>query len=480
MDKARALALLSKRKVKTAPPFNIEDILFGEQLGFVRDPARFATAVCSVRAGKSVACAVDLMHTAVSMPGTTGLYITLTRSAAKRIVWPELLRLNRQYKLGGVPNIAELSIAFPSGSMIYLGGANTEAEIEKYRGLSNVAVTYCDESQAMRGHIQPLVDDVLVKRLYDTNGRCRLIGTPGMIPSGYFYDASQSKSWSHHKWSLHQNPHIQRKSGLSVDQLIAQDCERKGVTIDHPSIQRECFGRWVLDESSLVLHYVEEKNDFKTLPTRQWSYLMGIDVGFVDADAVVVLAYSDDDSTTYLVHEEVVAKQDLTSLVTTVKKLQERYGVGRTVIDEGGLGKKLAEEMRVRWGISVEPAEKTRKFENLALLNDAMRRGDFKASKDSRFAADCMEMEIDRDRSKPDRMVISNKNHSDVIDAVLYAFKMSPAYSWTPKAKEPVVGSAEWYRRQNAVDWEAERERLVQAEAGDSGGWPSDGGFSRF
>ena len=78
--------------------FRLEDVLFNEQLAFVREPARFATAVCSVRAGKTTACAADLIDTALTMPGTTGLYITLARSSAKRIVWPDLHRIAREFK----------------------------------------------------------------------------------------------------------------------------------------------------------------------------------------------------------------------------------------------------------------------------------------------------------------------------------------------------------------------------------------------
>lgn len=481
MDKERARKILALRQAKAPKPFKLEDVLFKEQLDFVRDPTRFATAVCSVRAGKTVSCAADLLDTAVRMPGTTGLYIALTRSSAKRIVWPELLRLNRTYQLGLVPNIAELSLVHPvTGSTIYLGGANTEDEIEKYRGLSNVALAYCDESQAMRAHIESLVDDVIVKRLYDTNGRCRLIGTPGPIPSGYFYKAAHSPKWAHHRWTLHHNKFLEKKSGITAEQQIVQDCERMGVTVDHPAIQRECFGLWATDESALILNYKEEVNHFDVLPNRQWTYVMGIDLGFDDADAVVVLAYSDVDSTTYLVEESVVAKQDITSLVEAVQKMQAKYDVVKMVIDTGGLGKKIAEEIRKRKQIPVETADKVRKMENLALLNDAMRRGSFKAKKDSQFAADCMEFELDRAKSTPDKMKVSDRFHSDVIDAVLYSFKESPAYSWEPKQKEPVVGSKEWYLKKNQIDWEAERERLTQQESGDEGMWPAEPGWSKF
>ena len=69
--------------ISAKPKFCLEEFLFKEQLCLARDPARFATAVCSVRAGKTVTCAADLIDTAIHNPGTVGLYITLARSSAK-------------------------------------------------------------------------------------------------------------------------------------------------------------------------------------------------------------------------------------------------------------------------------------------------------------------------------------------------------------------------------------------------------------
>ena len=59
--------------ITNRPKFNLESFLFKEQLDLVRDPSKFATAVCSVRAGKTIACAADLIDTALTKPGTVGL-----------------------------------------------------------------------------------------------------------------------------------------------------------------------------------------------------------------------------------------------------------------------------------------------------------------------------------------------------------------------------------------------------------------------
>lgn len=443
--------------------FILEDFLFKEQLDFVRDPARFVTAVCSVRAGKTTACAADLINTALEMAGTTGLYITLARSSAKRIVWPDLHRIIREYSIGAKFNEAELSISFTNGSKIYCSGANTEAETEKLRGLSNVALVYIDESQAFRAHLKELVDDVLIKRLYDLNGRLRLIGTPGPIPAGYFYEASQSRAWSRHAWTLHNNPWIERKSGLTVAQLIQQDMDRKGVRIDDPSIQRECFGRWVLDSQSLILQYDAAKNHYDELPKGPWKYILGMDFGYNDADAFSVLGWQDSSPDTYLIEEQIKDKQTYEQMQANFEELNSRYQFLKVRADPGGGGKKLIESLRARYPrLPLETAEKTEKVSNLKLLNNALRTGHFKARKNSRFAQDCNLLEKDADKSTPDKIVI--KGHSDSVDSVLYPFKDSPAYYWTPPVLTPKPGTPE---HDKWIEKEFERGTLERIERED-------------
>lgn len=449
-----AKSFIDERLESTLNPFVLEAFLFKEQIDFVRDPARFATAVCSVRAGKTTACAADLIDTALGMPGTTGLYITLARSSAKRIVWPELRKIITQFKIDATPNEVDLSYKFANGSMIYCSGANTEAETEKLRGLSNVALVYIDESQAFRSHLKELVEDVLVKRLYDTNGRCRLIGTPGPVPAGYFHDASQSPQWSHHAWTLHNNPWIERKSGKTVAELIQQDMDRKGVDINDPSIQRECFGRWALDVESLVLEYSAEKNHYDELPLGKWNYILGMDFGFNDADSFSVLGWRDNCSDTYLIEEDIKNKQTYEQMVANFEVLHRKYDLQNVQGDPGGGGKKLIESLKARYTIPFEAADKTEKIANYKILNNALRTGRFKAKKTSRFAQDCNLLEIDRDKSTPEKTIV--KGHSDAVDSVLYPFKKSPAFAFTPPPKKNPIGSPEW-----AIE-EAERMRVAQ------------------
>jgi hypothetical protein len=437
----KVLSKFNESLIQAAPKFVLTDYLFREQLALAQDPAKFATAVCSVRAGKTTTCAADLISTCLTMPGTTSLYITLARSSAKRIIWPDLHLLNRLFALGGIPNESDLSFKFRNGSIIYCSGASDGGEIEKFRGLSHVALVYVDESQAFRAYLKELVEDILIKRLYDTNGRLRLIGTPGCVPAGYFYEASQSAQWSHHGWTLHSNPWIERKSGCSVAELIEQDCARKGVSLDDPSIQRECFGRWVLDPGSLLLNYNPDLNHYDTLPKGKYVYILGMDFGFEDADAFSVLGWREDSPDTYLVEELIASKQTYEMMCKNYETLNARYPISRVKADPGGGGKKLIESLKQRYPIPMTVADKTEKIANYGLLNNALRTGRFFAKRDSRFAQDCNLLERDRDRSTPERTLV--KGHSDAVDSTLYAFRDSPAYSYTAPSVRPRPGTPE-------------------------------------
>lgn len=440
--------------------FNLTQFLFDKQLAFVEDPNPFKVAVCSRRAGKTIACAAHLLDTAIKNPNTVSLYITLSRNNAKKLVWRELINFNEKYKLNGVLDLTELSITFPNKSIIYISGCKDQSEVEKFRGLP-LKLCYIDECQSFKAYIKDLIDDVIAPALIDYAGELCLIGTPGPVPSGYFHECSvENDAWSKHHWTFWDNPHLPIKSGKSHQAIFERELKRRGVLNTDPSIQREWYGKWILDSDSLLIHYSADKNHYDVLPptapNKPYNYVMGVDVGFKDADAICILAWNDVENITYLIEELVTAKQGLTELVQQIKDFEKKYPISKIVMDMGGLGLKMGEEMIRQYQIPVEAAIKARKFENIALLNDALRSGRFKAKAKSQFAQDSYLVEIDRDKSTPERIKVSDRFHSDIIDSVLYAFKLSYAFSSAPETTKPKYGSKEWAEAQSSEMFEAE------------------------
>lgn len=415
---------LNIQRAEEAPKFRLEEYCFDKQLAFIQDPAKFKTAVCSRRAGKTISCAADLMNTALTQEGDCA-YITLNRITAKRIIWRELINIDQKFKLGCDFDNTELTVTFPNGNKIYVTAAKDESDGEKLRGIA-LRKIYLDESQSFRGFIEGLVDDVLIPTLIDYDGSLILIGTPGPVPAGYFYNATHSQGWSGHKWTMADNPHILRKSGKSSEQMIKEVCSRRGVSVNDPSIRREYFGEWIKDENSLVFHFNKQLNTYKQLPEGKWQYIFGIDVGYKDADAIAVIAYDIKQDNCYLIEEVITRKQDITALAEQIKVLQKHYNPIKMVMDAGALGKKIQEEIRLRHGLPVEAAEKERKLEYIALLNGDLRTGKFKAFEGSRFGEDCDLVVWDWD--DPTRPKVSDKYHSDATDATLYAWKCAKHY----------------------------------------------------
>lgn len=451
---------ISKKNKRAS--INLEALCFPKQLDFINDPALFVTAVTSRRAGKTTACALHLLHVANENPKTVCLYITLARTNAKKIIWPMLKDLNEELKLNGIANESDLSMKLPNNSIIYCSGAATASEIDRFRGLA-LKLVYIDEAQSFGLYLDKLIDDVLVPACFDNRGQIRLIGTPGPVPVGFFYSANNNSNWSKHSWTMFDNPWIERKRGESPKAILDQELIRRGVSVDDPTIQREVFGKWVTDTATLVLHYNKEINHYDDLPTDTYNYIMGIDLGFKDADAICILGHSANSPVSYLVDELVTTKQGITELMQQVEFLRNKYNCYKLVIDTGGLGLKIAEEMRRRWRIPVHAADKKRKFENLEILNDALRTARFRAKENSRFANDSMLLEWDMDKLKPDRRIVSDRFHSDIIDATLYAFKESPAFSYTEPKPIPIYGSPEW-AKEEVERMQKEAEEYFQKE----------------
>jgi hypothetical protein len=396
---------------------------FDKQAKFVRDAAKYKTACCSRRAGKTEGCGADLLASNVKKPKAPSLYLTLTRAVAKRNIWGVLLKLNRDFGLGYEPNESELVLKKYGVGCVYLAGVDNASEIEKIRGTGWGHVVV-DEAQSIpTSIIKPLIEDVLMPSFMDHEGSVALVGTPGAVPVGYFYECLNKAEWSPHYWTVFDNPHIKEPA-----KRLAEVLSVRGLTQDDPSIQREFFGRWVHDANSLVFRFSAEFNVFENKPAMS-SYVIGVDLGFDDADAIAVLGWAHGDSTLYLVDEWVGTKQSITELGDRLKATVAKYRPRSVVADTGALGKKIADELTTRWALKIEPAEKVRKLEHIELLNDGLRSGKVKVARESRFAMDCMLVEWDR--SNPEKPEISDKYHSDICDAVLYAYRK--AHHWLEK-----------------------------------------------
>lgn len=462
-NKTAVLAEVVARKAAT--PVASNDIVlrsdFPQQNAFVEDTSRYIAVQCSRRSGKSNGLAIRFFRTMARHPKSQCIYLALTLESAREILWPVLHEFNDRFQMGCTFTESKLTMKHPNGATLKLFGADQKNFIKRLKGRKYPGIGI-DEAQDFSSHLQSLVDDVLTPSMADyADGWIALTGTPGPVPTGYYFEVTQNKKYgySHHGWTILDNPYMPDPKAFLEDLKSKREWDN-----DNPTLRREWLNHWVLDENSLWIRYNKAINDYKELPKADWTYVLGIDVGFRDADAIAVIAWSDTLKETYLVDESIKAKQGLTELAEQIQHFEKKYPVSKMVIDEGGLGKKLAEELRRRHGIPVVAADKMRKQENVELLNDAMRLGRFKAKASSRFVEDSYKIQIDWDKSTPNRIIIKKQFHSDIIDSVLYGFKESYSYSSEPAKTAPAYGTKEWADAQTSSMFDAEMEGFMKEQ----------------
>lgn len=440
----KALRLLKPPREKFDPAL----LCYPEQLAYVSSKSKRKVLRKTRRAGGTVALAVSYLKEARVAPFANQLYVTSTLKNAKRLVWPTLKKLNAKYNLGGVANETEAFMRFPSlpnEPIIYLGGAKDKDEIEKIRGYEGgIKRASIDEVQAIRASIlTTLVDDVIEPSLFDYDGSLDMVGTPGAVSAGYFYDVDVGDAkagWDHFFLDLRRNPYLVQKSGKPAEQILAELRERRKWTETNPTYLREYCGQWVTDADALALHYDKARNacEWQDAPVPGWRYLLVFDIGYDDADAIAVLGWAPHERKLRLVKEKITRKQGITELGNQLRELYGVFKPWNVIGDLGALGKKIGEELKNRWLLPVEAADKNRKAEHVGLLDDALLTGSFLAPPDSVFAEDCAIVQWDQDSKVKGKLEFDSAYHSDIIDAVLYGYRL--AYHWTEGApKEPGV-----------------------------------------
>lgn len=437
-------ALVSRKKEKLSST-KIECLEFPKQDLFVKDANRFIAANCTRRAGKSSGLALRFFRTLTTHPNAFCPYIALTRDSAKNIMWNILQECDERFKIGAVFTESNLTMTLPNSSRLQLFGADMKNFIRRLKGIKTPGVAV-DEAQDFGSHLTDLIESVLEPTIADyPTGWIALTGTPGPVPHGYFYEVVQKGhgKYSLHEWSLLDNPYMPNAQSF-IDELK----EKKGWDDNHPTLRREWYGEWVLDVDALVFKYDEVKNAYQTLPqSNTWHYIVGIDLGFDDSDAIACIGWNDEAPIIYLVEELVTANQEITSLANQIDDFIKRYNPDKIVMDTGGLGKKIAETYQQRYGLPVVAADKHRKFENIEILNDAMRVGKFYAKNNSHFAFDAKRVKWDQD-AQLDKPKVDDRFHSDICDAVLYAARET--FHWLYEAPKPrlIPNTPEWVKKQ--------------------------------
>jgi hypothetical protein len=201
--------------------------------------------------------------------------------------------------------------------------------------------------------------------------------------------------------------------------------------------------------------------------TPHWLRILAIDLGFDDSDAFSVLAFHRYDPAIYIDLSFKRAGTDVTATCTMAKQLWDKASPIKTVIDTGGLGKKIAKEITSRHSIPLHAAEKTDKDANVRLL-----KADLKAGRVKLVAPRCGDLikELKEGERDPKTGKMRESCEDDCIDSVLYGVRAARHYRAEHWEEPPEVGSPEWEAEQARLDrerdLEAARERYEAQQSG--------------
>jgi len=483
-ERAELDALLTASPL--APTFG--DAAFREQQAFLDDPSPLRVVLCTRRSGKSYGAGLALFRAAFATPGVSCLYVALTRASAKRILWKDVLKVvDREKQLGCRFNETELSVTLPNGSVIYLLGLDAdEGEKEKALGQKFAAVVV-DEAASFSIDLNELVYGILKPAVADYRGQISLIGTPGNLKRGLFFDLTEGqdpgapgrwflRGWSGHRWSARDNPHMADKWAAEVEELRAANPRIE----ETPLFRQHYLGQWVVDDDARVYRWDRARNGWNgQLPSIAgrggWHHVIGLDLGFNDSTAWVVAAYHDADRTLFLLESIKAERLDVTDVATRTKALLARYDVDRVVVD--GANKQAVEELKRRHGLPLTAADKSGKADFIEVMNGDLITGRIRVDVE-RAASLAEEWEgLVWDTRHQDRRVEHPACPNHAADAALYAWRFCYAYLAEAPVARPPAGSPEALA-QEAADlervaldaWEQrERERREQEAWGD--GW---------
>lgn len=466
-ERSEFFALVAAEKKE--PVFRSADHVW--QSKFLDDPSRMKALLCTRRAGKSYAAGLMLLEAAYKNPNVSCLYVALTRASAKRIMWKDVLKtIDREQGLNCRFNETELSVTLPNGSIIYLLGMDAdEQEKEKALGQKFKAVAV-DEAASYNVDLNEIVYGILKPATADYRGTIAMIGTPGNMKRGLFYELTKGQNpgeagqwtkdgWSCYRWTAFENPKVADQWKAEIEDLRLAN----PLIEETPLFQQHYLGKWVVNTTNLVYRFNDEKNVFDELPKLglggRWRYVLGIDLGFNDPTAWVVCAYHDFDRTLYVLGAHKKERCDITEVADQTRKLMGRFEFDRIIIDNAN--KQAVEEMRRRHDIPLTAAEKTGKSDFIELMNADFVSGWIKLHR--KAAAPLIDeygLLIWDERSQRREEHPAAPNHC--ADAALYAWRH--CYQWLADARQP---NGLRYGREEA-DWmilQEERElELLQQE----------------
>lgn len=431
---------------------------FPEQNAFILDDSTLIAAQCTRRAGKSAGIGRKQLRECFRFPGASNLYLGLTFTTVRNIYWkPIILQINKDLKLGGIPNESRLEMNFPNGSDIKLCGADADKhQMHKFLGGSYRSCVI-DEAGSFLQDLRQLVYEMVLPAVSDWDGWVALTGTPTEITNGLFFDVTngKEKGWSVHRWETEQNPFMRENWRKQVEMLIKNNPR----IIETPAFRRMYKNEWVIDTDSLVYKYDAHRNSIRDIPHNdKMTHVLGVDLGFNDPTAFSILGYSSYDPTCYVKFGYKRSGMIISEVAERIKFLMRKYDPVAIVIDNAS--KQAVEELKQKYQIPLIAAEKAGKAEFIEIMNSDFITGNIKLLPGADgLAKEYANLIWDKDKHPKRIEHPSCENH--ISDSALYGYRYCYQYLSELRKKKTTEEEKidQWFEDQSKkMDWDNDEE----------------------
>jgi len=396
--------------------------LFDKQLEFALCPNRLVAAVCSSRAGKTTVCGVFGIQELLAHPNSLGYYMALTKDSVRDIFLPTTRPLLEKYKIKH--EITRDRIRLSNGSSLVITGADHPRVVETFRGLK---LRFCiiDEAASFNQEtLQYLIDEVIMLRLADLQGKLMLIGSPAAHCSGMFYDITNNlePGWAVKEWGMADNPYMQAQF-IEETKLFFL---RKACDATNPKYRREYLGHWCADSDSLMMKPFTLQKPPKEYNCDEWRSVIGVDFGFNDKTAFTVIGWQYNNPTSYILTSFGKSGLGVTEIANILSSLKAKYRPVRIVGDPAGASKIMMQEFLDKHKIFMESAQKTDKAHYIEIMNDALVQRNLLLVPDD---TDELQKEMKHVTWNEERTREREGVPCDHLDSALYAYREALAFT---------------------------------------------------
>jgi len=397
------------------------------------------------RSGKTALVIYFIIFISITFPGTRSLvarrYATDVRSSIWNDTLPKILHLlglvmGKEYK----NNEQQMTISFPNGSEIICAGLDDKERVDKILG-TEYGILYINESQD--------INWITIKTL-----KTRLAQKVKGFKNKFICDLNPTSinHWTYKLWFEHINPESGAPVAGSYGKMQMNPADNKE-NLSEDFIKEQLEGLTGLERNRFLLGEYSSNSDLQVFSPKsffddddfalwaqgKWRDMRltaGLDLGFEDADAFILLAYVDGEPDVWLLDEYKGYKSDISTLGKDIgriiEKNYEKYPFSSRARDDfsiwtdtGGLGRKTAAELAETFELPVRAAYKRDKDVGIFFLQDDVNYGRLHIRLDGPFADECKKIVWSRseDTGKVEKKIDDDAYHPDLMDAIIYAYR---------------------------------------------------------